>query len=727
MFTLGRVLAERTIGDFAVEKLFNKPSAEVREQIVSFFVNRKPDDLLLLYFSCHGILDPKGRLHFVAADTKKESLDATGISAQWVKERMDDSRSQRIVLLLDCCYSGAFTKGLRRGKADTEEILEQLGGRGRVVITASDKMEYAYGSEFTNAVVVGLETGAADLDGDGQVSVFDLYQYVHSRVRRNKQDQTPTISADMIRGQFHLAKNPHAPSPLPVELQQFLASGIAWKRLWAVDGLQRLLASDAPGGQKRTARQTLDRLHDADTDLDVQKAAGEVLDEVSRRPDPPDHPPPISRRLVWVGAMAVAVVVAMAAVPSSAPITAELPIACSPSTKPADGVLSFGTLLPKTGELIFTGQAMDAGVHLVMKDINDAGGIPGIEVNLDDANQRDEGDASTDTATQSADALLSGGADVIIGPGASAVALKVIDKITCAGVIMFAPSNTSSVLTTYPAHGLYFRTAPPSAFEGSVLGKLVVADGNSTVVVMSRDDAYGNPLREATVKAIQESGGRVLDSFHYDPDAPDHDKEIQRIKAENPDAIVLIGFTEDARILAKMINEGIGPRSKRVYVSNITNTLASQVSPRDPGVVAGVKGAQLDAGGEAFVKRLREANPGLRNLTYAAQAYDAVVITALAAAVAGTDAPAAVAKQINGVTRAGERCTSFAACMTLVKDHKAIAYDGPSGPLRFTDHGEPSSATYNISEIQAHGTIKTLRSETVTLTSTPTPAQPSAR
>lgn len=39
------------------------------------------------------------------------------------------------------------------------------------------------------------------------------------------------------------------------------------------------------------------------------------------------------------------------------------------------------------------------------------------------------------------------------------------------------------------------------------------------------------------------------------------------------------------------------------------------------------------------MKRLRQVSPGLRDLTYAPQAYDAVVITALAAAVAGTDGP----------------------------------------------------------------------------------------
>ena len=85
-------------------------------------------------------------------------------------------------------------------------------------------------------------------------------------------------------------------------------------------------------------------------------------------------------------------------------------------------------------------------------------------------------------------------------------------------------------------------------------------------------------------------------------------------------------------------------------------------------VLAGMRGVAPDVGDDVFVKRLREANPGLRNINYAAQAYDAMVITALAAAIAGTDQPAAIAKQINDVTKGGEKCLNFRGCMTLVKD-----------------------------------------------------------
>ncbi|MGH3924552.1 MAG: ABC transporter substrate-binding protein, partial [Pseudonocardiaceae bacterium] len=209
-------------------------------------------------------------------------------------------------------------------------------------------------------------------------------------------------------------------------------------------------------------------------------------------------------------------------------------------------------------------------------------------------------------------------------------------------------------------------------------------------------------------------GGRVLDSFSYNPNASNYDRDIQRAKAENPDAIVLIGFTESAPILATMIEEGIGPQNKRVYgtPANMSNTLARQVNPQDPGVLTGMTGIQPYAGSEAFGVRLKKINPGLQDFTYAPHSYDAVVTTALAAAVAGTDAPAAVAAQINGVTKGGEKCMSFADCTRLVGERKDIDYDGASGPLEFTEPGEPSSAIFVISEFQADGSLKPLRTVT---------------
>jgi hypothetical protein len=219
---LRRVLEDPAIGGMDVRALVNQPGQLVEEEIEGFFADRKPDDLLVLYLSCHGVKDQDGRLYFAATDTKLQRLAASGISSTFVNEQMGNSRSKRVVLLLDCCYSGAFARGFAPRGGEGVELKERLQGRGRVVITASSAMEYAFEagqltsdsgqpSVFTAAVVQGLATGEADRDGDGRVSVDELYDFVFDRVRQTTPDQRPGIFAD-VQGALYIAQNPHPPA-----------------------------------------------------------------------------------------------------------------------------------------------------------------------------------------------------------------------------------------------------------------------------------------------------------------------------------------------------------------------------------------------------------------------------------------------------------------------------------------------------------------------------------
>lgn len=108
---LARVLADESIGGFEVSISVDEPEATVRRKLERFFQNRERDDLLLLDFSCHGIKDDEGQLYFAMPDTDTHSLDSTAVSAEFVERQIRRSRSRRIVLLLDCCYSGAFAPG----------------------------------------------------------------------------------------------------------------------------------------------------------------------------------------------------------------------------------------------------------------------------------------------------------------------------------------------------------------------------------------------------------------------------------------------------------------------------------------------------------------------------------------------------------------------------------------------------------------------------------------
>jgi uncharacterized caspase-like protein len=216
---LAEVLGDPAIGGFEVDLALNCHEGEVRRRLSRFFADRGRDDLLLVHFSCHGLKNESGGLYFAAPDTEVAHLDVTAVPAELVDRLMTQSRSRRIVLLLDCCYGGAFSRGLGRRAGESVDVQEPLSGSGRVVLTASNAMEYAYeGDElrghgspsvFTAAVVRGLRTGEADTDGDRLVSVDELYDYVYEAVRRETPHMTPSRFG-LVEGRLIIARSPHA-------------------------------------------------------------------------------------------------------------------------------------------------------------------------------------------------------------------------------------------------------------------------------------------------------------------------------------------------------------------------------------------------------------------------------------------------------------------------------------------------------------------------------------
>ena len=77
---LAAVLGDPQIGGFEVRALLNQPAHEVTLAVEEFFADRRPDDLLLLHFSCHGIKHEDGQLYFAASNTQLRRLGATAVA-----------------------------------------------------------------------------------------------------------------------------------------------------------------------------------------------------------------------------------------------------------------------------------------------------------------------------------------------------------------------------------------------------------------------------------------------------------------------------------------------------------------------------------------------------------------------------------------------------------------------------------------------------------------------
>jgi branched-chain amino acid transport system substrate-binding protein len=359
-----------------------------------------------------------------------------------------------------------------------------------------------------------------------------------------------------------------------------------------------------------------------------------------------------------------------------------------------DGTLNFGGLLPQTGDLSFLGPPEEAGAQLAVTDINAAGGVLGQDVAFTPG---DSGDADPDVANPTVDAHLNAGADVIIGAAASGISLNVIDKITGACVIHFSPANTSPQFTDYDDDDMYFRTAPSDILQGQVLADLMIEDGVASAAILARQDSYGEGLLQYTQIPFEDQGGEVVLDQVYDPEASSFEAEVDAVISEDADALVMIGFDESGRILSSLFESGFTPDQKQIYLvdGNIGNALGDDFS--EPGTLVGVKGTLPSAElTEEFRGRLLEVDPNLIDYSYSAETYDALIISALAAIIADTDEPAAVARAINGVTRDGEKCETFADCVALIEGGDDIDYDGPSGPQEFSQPGEPTAASFAV-------------------------------
>ena len=226
---LAEVLRDPEIGDFEVQPpLLNQPEGVVRREIEGFLDSARLADTVLLYISGHGVLSQGGQLFFAMVDTLLGRLRSTAVPDTFVHDAMNDSRARRKVLILDCCHSGAFARGMATKSDGHVHVVDRFQGRGQVTLTASDELEYALeedhveslgaaqaNSLFTRALVEGLRSGEADGNGDGHVTVDELYEYVLDHMRDRTTSQTPGIQGAK-QGEIIIATAPRRePEPAP--------------------------------------------------------------------------------------------------------------------------------------------------------------------------------------------------------------------------------------------------------------------------------------------------------------------------------------------------------------------------------------------------------------------------------------------------------------------------------------------------------------------------------
>jgi Caspase domain len=186
---LHRALVDSQTGLFEdehVRLVTERTWAEIIAEIDGFFAAAQKDDLALLYYSGHGVLDEWNRLFLCARDTRTDRLLATAVSNTRINEFIEQSAVRSTVIILDCCSSGMF-----KGGAD---VTRPIAAPGRYILSstrgallANDAVSATGTSLFTEHLVAGLLGEARDLDSDGFIDVREIYEYVKGRLASTRQ------------------------------------------------------------------------------------------------------------------------------------------------------------------------------------------------------------------------------------------------------------------------------------------------------------------------------------------------------------------------------------------------------------------------------------------------------------------------------------------------------------------------------------------------------------
>lgn len=224
---LFKLLQTKSGGDFEQENicyLINKQATTTNIRIALFDFLQKPakEDLVFIFFACHGTPDPSRpqNLYLLTYDTDPNSIPGTGLPMEDIYKSLDNTLlAEKIIVMADTCHSGGLSQNTTRNIEDDSELLNQYfqylsqSVGGVASLTSAEAREVSREGKqwggghgvFTYFVLEGMR-GKADANGDGIVTVGELFEYVRANVKQETGNlQHPAVGTSQYDRNLPLA------------------------------------------------------------------------------------------------------------------------------------------------------------------------------------------------------------------------------------------------------------------------------------------------------------------------------------------------------------------------------------------------------------------------------------------------------------------------------------------------------------------------------------------
>ena len=414
----------------------------------------------------------------------------------------------------------------------------------------------------------------------------------------------------------------------------------------------------------------------------------------------------IRHKWLWVTLVALFAVLALAAACSDD--DEDVGETATPTEEPTDGTdaptdvptdkvqpglpLKIGQLNSFTGDLSDFGVVHGNAAQLAVDEINAAGGVGGMDIELVTGDTQTDPTVGTSEATRLVEIE---GVDFILGALSSGVTLAVTESVTGpSNVLQISGASSAPSLTVANDNDFLFRTTISDAAQGVVLAQLVSDLGIASVCTMFINNAYGEGLSASFASSFSGLGGTVTAEIPHESAQTTYASELDTCTADGPDALAALAYPESAGIFLREAVEGEVAGTYLWVDGTKSGDMFAELGW--PAVFDGTNGTSPSAlsleAGAAFDTRYEAEFGALANLPFVRETYDAVYLMALAAEksladdIDIRDALRAIANPDGEAVEPGGE--GYAAAIAAIAAGDEINYEGAAGPADFDDNGD---------------------------------------
>lgn len=365
--------------------------------------------------------------------------------------------------------------------------------------------------------------------------------------------------------------------------------------------------------------------------------------------------------------------------------------------------IQLGALVPLSGAGGSYGPVMAKAAKAVIDQVNAAGGILGRQIALTVVDDQTNPDAGVRAARQLIEVTK---VAAIMGTWASSVTTAVAPLCWESKTFLTTVSGADSI-TQLPTDGFLIRTQPNTVLQGEKFGGFALELGAKKVFFISPQTPFYNSERDAIDRVVKAAGGET-GTLVYDDQKPSYRSEVDTMLRFAPDALVLGGYTPDTIVLLKDLFRA-GYKGKKLAFAYAVNQKLLDGVPANVAEGCYTLAPSPAEGSPAYdelVKLIGVEHPD----PYTAQVYDQVNLVILAMALAGDPTGAGIKAAIRGVSQApgGAVVTNALDGLKAIAAKRPIAYEGASGPCKFTPKGDIQDSKFRYEQVQS-GAFKLLK------------------